>query len=125
MMKLTRTRVLAASVVAVFLLVPVLLAWYGTNHCQELSCVGPMINAFLAFVTVVPLLVLWRLRRRAKYPLMLGFSEAGMVYATLRSDFDFSPQFMVIAISSGIVVGMALGLAVERLRGAKHARRSC
>lgn len=110
-----RGRGSAATAVGVFVLVPVLLFWYGITRCQELSCIGPPANAFLAAVTVIPLLVLWRARRRAIYPAMLVCSEIAMIVATLRRDFDFSPQFMVIAIPAGLIVGALIGSTIERL----------
>ena len=99
---------------AVFLLVPVLLFWYGITRCSDLSCIGPPVNAFLQAITVIPLLVLWRTRPRPTYPAMLACSEAAMVFATLRSDFDFSPQFMVLAIPAGLIVGLLIGSLIAR-----------
>jgi hypothetical protein len=113
-----RGRGFAAVAAGVFVLVPVLLFWYGGARCQELSCIGPPVNAFLQAVTVIPLLLLWRARRRPIYPAMLVCSEIAMIVATLRSDFDFSPQFMVIAIPAGLVVGALIGSTIERLTNA-------
>lgn len=104
-----------AIAVAVFVLVPVLLAWYGGSRCEELACIGPPMNAVLHAVTIVPLLWLWLKRGRTRYPVMLVFSEGAMTVATLRHDFDFSPQFMAPAILGGLAVGALAGLAVERL----------
>ena len=98
----------------IFLLVPVALFRYGVTHCTELSCVGPMANGVLAALTVIPLLILWIARRRLTYFAMLVCSEVAMTYATLRTDFDFSPEFMVLAIPIGLVLGGAIGYLYER-----------
>ena len=114
MVESKRTRLLTRTGVATFLLVPVLLFWYGTDRCLDLACIGPIANAFLHVVTAVSLLVLWRRSRRPIYPAMLAGAEFAMVYATLRSDFDFSPQFMIVAIPAGLVAGGLIGLSIER-----------
>jgi hypothetical protein len=110
----SRARAFRRSLAVVFLLVPGILFWYGITRCSDLSCIGPPLNAFLQAVTIIPLLILWRTRRRPTYPAMLVCAEAAMIFATLRSDFDFSPQFMVIAIVVGLIVGFPVGSWVER-----------
>jgi len=95
---------------------PGALCWYGFSHCVELSCVGPMADVVLDYLVVVPLLVAW-LRRSRPVPLaMLFFGEAAMAYATFRSDFDFSPQFRLLLIPAGLVVGIGAGSLMGRTR---------
>lgn len=110
--------------VAVFLLVPVLLFWFGATHCDDLACIGPFLNALLHAITVIPLLLLWRTRNRALYPAMLVFSEVAMAIATFRHEFEFSPQFTAFAIAMGLAVGTFVGLTIEEFnRRSREQRR--
>lgn len=101
----------------IFAVAPVVLLWYGMTRCQELSCVGPMVNIVLEAPVVIVLLVLWKTRPRVIYPAMLVCSETAMTFATVRPDFDFSPQFMIIAIPAGLVAGWLASLLMARAGG--------
>jgi hypothetical protein len=94
--------------------VPALLYWYGATHCTELSCIGPFLNALIDVIVVVPLLVVWVVRRRPAPLAMLVLAELGMTVTTLRRDLDFSPRFTILGVACGLAAGALVGFVIER-----------